>query len=107
MSNIDNIFKILANNSDDVEAVVKQFGGIGPLIRAAPALLRIMRTISQSKEPVQEAQNISDLVLYYGETTRDRVRAFQRAHGLQADGIVGERTWSAVERMIGRRNSKS
>lgn len=31
-----------------------------------------------------------------GTKTRSAVKAFQRAHGLKADGVVGERTWSAL-----------
>lgn len=32
----------------------------------------------------------------FGSVTEEAVKAFQREHGLTADGIVGERTWTAL-----------
>jgi len=32
----------------------------------------------------------------FGSTTRRSVRDFQRSHGLQADGIVGNKTWRSL-----------
>ncbi len=32
-----------------------------------------------------------------GKKTRAAVKAFQRRQNLKADGIVGERTWSALQ----------
>ena len=32
-----------------------------------------------------------------GKKTRSAVRAFQRRNNLKADGVVGERTWSALQ----------
>lgn len=32
----------------------------------------------------------------FGESTQDAVRKYQRAHGLQADGIVGKKTWEVM-----------
>jgi peptidoglycan hydrolase-like protein with peptidoglycan-binding domain len=32
----------------------------------------------------------------FGPITRRAVLAFQRAHGLVADGVVGRRTWGAL-----------
>ena len=31
-----------------------------------------------------------------GKKTRSAVKAFQRKHGLTADGVVGDKTWSAL-----------
>ncbi len=33
---------------------------------------------------------------YYGKITEDAVKAFQKANGLKADGIVGEQTWEKL-----------
>jgi len=37
----------------------------------------------------------------FGQRTKDAVRALQRAHGLAADGIVGSRTWSKINSLLG------
>ena len=36
----------------------------------------------------------------YGPSTRQAVIAFQAAHGLQVDGVVGPRTWAALSRPV-------
>jgi len=36
----------------------------------------------------------------YGPQTEQAVKAFQRAHGLVADGIVGTKTWAALEAAV-------
>ena len=35
-----------------------------------------------------------------GSKTKDAVKAFQRARGLKADGVVGKKTWSALNRYL-------
>jgi peptidoglycan hydrolase-like protein with peptidoglycan-binding domain len=40
----------------------------------------------------------------FGSRTDAAVRAFQRAHGLVVDGIVGQRTWSSVILTVQRGN---
>jgi peptidoglycan hydrolase-like protein with peptidoglycan-binding domain len=34
---------------------------------------------------------------YFGEETKQMVEIYQRNHGLEVDGIVGEKTWSSLE----------
>lgn len=96
MNDFNNILKILINNSTDVEEIVRQFGGVGALLKAAPALLRIMRTISAEKDPVDAAERASR-TLVYSQETKHKVELFQQKHHLHIDGIVGNLTWQAVE----------
>ena len=39
-------------------------------------------------------------ILRYTAATKDKVEAFQKAHGLTVDGIVGDETWSKVEELL-------
>jgi N-acetyl-anhydromuramyl-L-alanine amidase AmpD len=55
---------------------------------------------------VEEAQRILNLDGYdidqdgiFGRETEQAVRAFQRAHGLEVDGIVGPRTWRKLSQV--------
>jgi peptidoglycan hydrolase-like protein with peptidoglycan-binding domain len=38
---------------------------------------------------------------YFGSLSASAVRAFQRARGLSADGIVGSQTWAALDAQVG------
>ncbi len=42
---------------------------------------------------------------YYGSVTTDAVRAFQRQHGLTADGIAGAQTWNKLNELNGGKGS--
>lgn len=97
-SGLSAIFDLLKNNSGDVEDVVNKFGGISAVIKAAPALIRIGQTVAKHKSPDEAAERV-ERVLYYNDETRAKVEAFQRKHGLTADGIVGNRTWDKIEQL--------
>lgn len=43
----------------------------------------------------------------FGEKTRDAVTAFQRAHNLHVDGVVGAATWNLLETEIARTRMKT
>jgi g-D-glutamyl-meso-diaminopimelate peptidase len=34
---------------------------------------------------------------YFGSETKQMVQIYQRNHGLEVDGIVGQKTWSSLE----------
>jgi peptidoglycan hydrolase-like protein with peptidoglycan-binding domain len=91
-------FAVLTENSDDVRELMGQLGGITGTIKAMPAILRIAQTYSERSEPDQNDRVVK--VLYYNKETRQRVAEFQRSHGLDADGIVGNATWDKVEQLI-------
>jgi len=88
---------LLKNNRSDLTAIFNRVGGIGGLFDLAPALIRIMNTVSQHKGGPQAAADHVERVLYYSQQTRDRIAAWQKAHGLTPDGIVGEQTWRKIE----------
>jgi hypothetical protein len=47
-------------------------------------------------DDVRELQHILFVDGFYGPTTENAVKSFQRTHGLSADGIVGPDTWAAL-----------
>ena len=98
MSAVNQVTALIQNNSADVEAIVKRIG-IGNLIAMTPALLRIADTMSKAKDPEETAERITQ-ALYYNEATKERIAAFQKKHGLHADGLVGDRTWKKVEDLL-------
>ena len=59
-------------------------------------------------DSVKEIQDMLKKIYFYNpnrdsnanfdSTTKDAVKAFQKAVGLTADGIVGEKTWNALEK---------
>jgi murein L,D-transpeptidase YcbB/YkuD len=99
MSNFEGAIAVLSENRKDVEDLINKFGGIGNVILAAPSLIRIMRTLSQHKDPVKEVERI-ERVLAYNNETMDKVREFQKKNGLNADGIIGNQTWKKIEEFI-------
>lgn len=96
----DTFLELLKNNRQDLMYLVEKVGGIGGLFDLAPHIIRIMATLGQTKSPVDAAEHVQKM-LYYGAQTKDRVAAFQKAHGLDIDGIVGDETWRKVEQLIG------
>ena len=78
--NILAILELIYANRAGIAALVGMFGGLEKLI--------------------PQAQQVAT-VLAYTQQTADKVRAFQTAHGLEVDGIVGDQTWSRVEELLG------
>lgn len=96
------IFDVISSNSGDVAEVVDKFGGVANFARAAPALFRIWRTVAKHTKDggdIEAAADNAEQTLYYGAQTKEKVRAFQTKHSLDADGIVGNQTWSKVEEL--------
>ncbi len=94
MGNLAAVFDILTQHSDDVEHLVNQLGGVGNLVKAAPYIFRLAQVVSKHQDPERVVQ-----VMQYNEQTKEKVEAFQKAHGLTVDGIVGDETWGVVEKM--------
>lgn len=100
MSSFDEALAVLQNNRADVLALAERFGGIAGLIDAAPSIIRIAVTLSKQAPAADEAQQIAQTMLYSAQT-KERVAEFQKKHGLTADGLVGDQTWTEVEKLIG------
>lgn len=56
------------------------------------AVLRMQRLLNQGGQDVEEDG-------IFGQNSLLAVKAFQRQEGLEADGIVGARTWAALKRL--------
>lgn len=95
------VFDVLMKNRSDIVQIVDKLGGLGNLLSLAPEIMDILNTISShpGKDPAA-AIAAAKSVLYYNNETAEKVKKFQKEHGLDADGIVGDQTWSAVEKLI-------
>jgi murein L,D-transpeptidase YcbB/YkuD len=96
---VEELFSILANNSGDIEDAITQIGGISVLLRIIPDLYRIGQTAMKNQPDPRQALQQVQTVLAYNNETKERVTAWQTAHGLEADGIVGNATWDKVEQL--------
>jgi peptidoglycan hydrolase-like protein with peptidoglycan-binding domain len=90
-------FDVLTNNHRDVADVIDKLGGIGNVLRAMPAMIKILQTVNASNEDDEQPQKVP---LQYGDATKAKVTAFQKKHGLDPDGIVGDKTWAKVEQVL-------
>lgn len=45
---------------------------------------------------IQKAVGVKTVDGYFGPSTKNAVQVFQRAHGLAADGMVGDKTWAKI-----------
>lgn len=95
------VFDVLMSNRNDIVRIVDKLGGLGNLLSLAPELMAIFETISEhpSADP-RTAVESAKQVLYYNSTTAAKIKAFQKAHGLTDDGIIGDETWAAIEKLI-------
>ena len=83
----------------------RQFAGSSSGAGAASSGSGIYRTPSGFELPSANIQQALKNAGYYdggldgkiGPGTRDAVKAFQRDHGLKADGVVGRQTWSKLK----------
>jgi murein L,D-transpeptidase YcbB/YkuD len=103
MASVGAFFDVLFSNRGEIEDIVERLGGLDAAMSfaagAGPDLMRIMATIAAYQDPVAAAAQVQTM-LTYSQATENRVRAFQAAHGLEIDGIVGDETWTKVEALI-------
>jgi murein L,D-transpeptidase YcbB/YkuD len=103
MTSVGAFFDVLFSNRGEIEDIVERLGGLNAAMSfaagAGPDLMAIMATIAAHQDPVAAVAQVQAM-LAYSQDTEDRVRAFQTAHGLEVDGIVGDETWTKVEALI-------
>lgn len=104
VADIGDIFAVLSENSGEIVEVVNRIG-LANLVKSGPAIYRIMKTVADRREKedadatAKEFDRVNQM-LYYNDATRERVREFQRKHGLNPDGLVGDKTWKKVEQLL-------
>jgi len=103
MASVGAFFDVLFSNRGEIEDIVERLGGLDAAMSfaagAGPDLMAIMATIAAHQDPVAAVAQVQAM-LAYSQDTEDRVRAFQTAHELEVDGIVGDETWTKVEALI-------
>ncbi len=74
----------------------------------------VIKEGSRGQEVVKLQEGLKKLNFYsgavdgiFGVATKDAVIKFQRSQGLVADGIVGAKTWSKLNEMLGNNMSKN
>ncbi|MBF2018442.1 MAG: peptidoglycan-binding protein [Rivularia sp. T60_A2020_040] len=74
----------------------------------------VLREGSRGQEVVKLQEGLKKLNFYsgaidgvFGSATKDAVIKFQRAQGLVADGIVGTKTWSKLNEILGNNMSQN
>lgn len=83
---------------------------LSPMDASAATLLRLGSRGNEVKAVQTELKNLgyfkySNATGYYGTITKDAVKRFQRANGLYADGIVGKKTFGALNSIINKYKS--
>lgn len=66
--------------------------------KASPTILRVGARGASVKE-LQRALGVPDDGVF-GPETEKRVRGFQASEGLEADGVVGNKTWTAIKAKV-------
>ncbi len=117
-SRVDDMEKRVAEEGEDIEALKTDLRQLGQEIKRVP-LAPSPQTSSgpqnvstrTSEELIRVAASGKDIQKalknagYYkgpidgklGEKTKTAIKAFQQANGLNADGVVGEKTWSKLK----------
>ncbi len=96
MSKIEAALEVLANESSEVADVVSTIG-VGKLIKLAPAFYKIFSRIKKANADDPEEA----IPMQYGTATFAEIKAFQRKHGLDDDGILGDKTWLKIKQLLG------
>ena len=86
--------------TDDVRGIEGSVPAV-PLLRGSsgPDVQTIQNRLNRIATNYPAIPKISPVNGVFGESTEESVRAFQRVFGLAEDGIIGEATWYAIQRI--------
>jgi len=96
MANVALAFEVLTKNSSEIAQIVDKLGGIINVLRIAPQLYAILQTINAHNAETPE----ESLPMQYGRQAYAEIKAFQRRHVLDEDGILGDNTWRVAKKFI-------
>lgn len=90
LAELTSIGRIENDKTGEYPGVVLKYGDRNLFVQQLQYYLSVIATYNNA------ISNISSIDSFFGNQTSQAVLSFQRYYGLDADGIVGERTWNRI-----------